>query len=310
GGAAQSSCGGLSSPDEVRRQDGQYTYTAGGQTFTKPVTFYAPKAGTQTAPCPMLVLVPGGCSDKASIEWAAPYLASRGYVAAAVTVNAAAAGGASAVQVCADATVAAIGALLSPDNPFAADGDPSRVGAAGYSLGARALTRVQEEDRRVGAVVEFDNLALSEDGDAGSPACENVPGVVRAPRVPAMGQASEMCSPEAQAGGRDAKQTALRHWKGAGQPAMQLVFAGSNHASFGASASAALKPYFLAYAAAWFDRWLKGDEGASERLLADTVDPGLAGVEARTRAQLLSATWTSGAFFDGHDCGDLLAGCP
>jgi hypothetical protein len=99
------------------------------------------------------------------------------------------------------------------------------VGVAGWSLGARALTRTQAEDERVDAMVAWDNLAVSETGDAGSPACRNVPQPVRPPRVPALGLASESCFDKP----ADAKLTAFDHWREGGIPVMQLVFARATH---------------------------------------------------------------------------------
>jgi dienelactone hydrolase len=175
------------------------------------------------------------------------------------------------------------------------------VGVAGWSLGARALTRTQAEDARVDALVAWDNLAVSEAGDAGSPACQNAPGVLRPPRVPALGQASETC-PELPAA---AKLTAFDRWRLAGVPAMQVVFAGATHFWWSAQASAGQHDVAHAYTRAWFDRWLKADSSATARLLGRTV-PGL---PSRPTAEVLSARFRSAAALDGRACADLRTGC-
>ncbi|MBI5170887.1 MAG: hypothetical protein HZA61_15465, partial [Candidatus Eisenbacteria bacterium] len=53
---------------------------------------------------------------------------------------------------------------------------------------------------------------------------------------------------------------------------------------------------------AWFDRWLKGDLSALDRITSPTV----AGVPAES---LLSARYRSALAADGRECSDLRAGC-
>jgi hypothetical protein len=103
-------------------------------------------------------------------------------------------------------------------------------------LGARVLSRTQEEDARISAIVAWDNFAVSETGDAGSPQCTNQPAVLRMPRVPALGQASDTCND-----GRspDAKKTAFHRWRQFAQPVMQVVFRGANH--FGGARTRAMQ---------------------------------------------------------------------
>jgi dienelactone hydrolase len=257
---------------------------------------WAPAAARQMAPCPVLSLLPGGGAAITSVAWAAERLAASGYV---VIVTLPSSGGSTdAYHV---AAVSGIDFLQSSANPYRAAVDTGRVGVAGWSLGARALTRTQAEDARVDALVAWDNLAVSETGDAGSPACDNVPGALRAPRVPALGQASETC-PDRPSG---AKLTAFERWRAAGVPAMQVVFAGATHFLWSAAAPDAQHDVAHAYTRAWFDRWLKGDTTATARLLGRTA-PGLASRAAR---DVLSARFRSAAALDGRACADLRAGC-
>jgi dienelactone hydrolase len=257
---------------------------------------WAPEAARQTAPCPVLSLLPGGGAAIPSVAWAAERLAASGYV---VIVTLPSSGGSTDAYHA--AAVSGIDFLQSSANPYRAAVDTGRVGVAGWSLGARALTRTQAEDARVDALVAWDNLAISESGDAGSPACENVPGALRAPRVPALGQASETC-PDRPSG---AKLTAFERWRAAGVPAMQVVFAGATHFLWSAAAPVAQHDVAHAYTRAWFDRWLKGDTTATARLLGRTV-PGLA---ARRTTDVLSTRFRSAAALDGRVCADLRAGC-
>lgn len=216
-----------------------------------------------------------------------------GYVA--LVVRPASAGSTASYHV---AAVSGVDFLQSDASPARAATDTGRVGVAGWSLGARSLTRTQAEDARVDALVAWDNLAVSESGDAGSPACTNVPGPLRAPRVPALGLASESC-PER---GAEAKKTAYEAWRAAGVPAAQLVFAGATHFAWSAQAPAAAHDLSHHYTRAWFHRWLKGDTAATARLLARTV-------EGRPLEAVLSATFASAATLDGRSCATLRQGC-
>lgn len=248
---------------------------------------YAPTQSAGTLP--ILSLLPGGGAPLSSVEWAACALAAGGYVVVVTRPSAGA-----SVAAYHTAAVSGIDFLASSANPFRAQSDTGRVGVAGWSLGARALSRTQAEDARVDALVAWDNLALSETGDEGSPACTNQPDPVRTPRVPALGQASETCAGKP----ADAKKTAYTAWRARGVPAAQVVFAGSSHFLWSASGTDAQHALAHHYTAAWFDRWLKTDAGATARLLAP---PG--------GAQSLSTRFRSALFLDGRDCEDLRAGC-
>ena len=261
-----------------------------------PAQAWAPDASRQTAPCPILALLPGGGAQISSVAWAAERLAASGYVV--VVILPSSGGSTDAYHL---AAVSGIDFLQSAASPYRAGADTGRVGVAGWSLGARSLTRTQAEDPRVDALVAWDNLAVSETGDAGSPACQNVPGALRVPRVPALGQASEAC-PGAPPG---AKLTAFERWRAAGVPAMQVVFAGATHFWWSAQASDAQHDLAHAYTRAWFDRWLKADSTATAQLLGRAA-PGL---PSRATAAVLSAQFRSAAAFDGRACEDLRAGC-
>jgi hypothetical protein len=143
----------------------------------------------------------------------------------------------------------------------------------------------------VDALMAWDNLAVSESGDEGSPACGNQPAPLRTPRVPALGQASESCAGKP----ADAKKTAYAAWRARGVPAMQVVFAGATHFLWSAAAPEAEHALAHHYTLAWFDRWLRQDATATPRLLSRTGP--------------LSTRFRSAAFLDGADCEDLRAGC-
>ena len=283
-------CGGIGGT--IRTQEIQIPQQGGGTLNAK---IFAPDASKQTAPCPAISMLPGGGAPILSVEWAAVRLAANGYI---VIITKPEFGG--SVESYNTAAKSGIDYLLSDANPYLKNINTKLIGAAGYSLGSRALVKTQEEDKRIRAIVGWDNLAVSETGDIGSPACTNTPKPLRMPRVPALGQASETCSD-----GRDtdAKKNGFNHWRVAAQPAMQLVFKGATHYFWSARAGND-KTWNLAnyYTLNWFDRWLKNDKAATARLLSRKID----GVSADN---ILSSTFRSAVFFDGYDCKDFRTEC-
>lgn len=209
--------------------------------------------------------------------------------------------------------------LLGPDNPWAAHVDATRVGATGHSLGARTASYLQDPayDRgpgtapRVHAVVGLDNLSSNYFGDSsassnggttnnlvnGQPLGGDGPIAVTAP---GLGLASDE-----EGGDPDEKKAASDHFRAGGQWSGMLVFEGVAHGEFGQQASsveADLKR-FAHYTLAWFDRWLRDDPTALDRLLVRELD----GVPVET---YLSDTKRSGWFLPGlTDCEDWRAGC-
>lgn len=285
---ASIACGGMGG--SVRSQVVTLPQRGGG--FLEGKAF-APDPQRQTGPCPLISLLPGGGAGINSVEWAARRLAENGYV---VIISKPAMGSSTASYH--TAAVSGIDFLVSPANPYRAATDTTAVGVAGWSLGARSLTRTQAEDSRVDALVAWDNLAKSESGDDGSPACTNVPGAIRTPRVPALGQASETC-PSKEA---EAKKTAFEWWRSHGVPTMQVVFAGSSHFLWSAQAPDADHDLSHHYTVAWFARWLKADTTATERLVARRVN-------GREISALLSSQFRSAVFLPGKHCPELRAGC-
>lgn len=253
---------------------------------------YAPDVGVWTAPYPLISMLPGGGADIDSVEWAAQLLARDGYM---VVITKPQSGGSAASYN--TAAKSGIDYLLSAANPYLSEADTNRIGACGWSLGARALSRTQEEDHRVDCIVAWDNLAISENGDEGSPSGGGSGLPVRTPRVPALGQASEMPGLDARS-----KLTAWEHWRSRGVPCAEIVFAvgttSAAHLKWGTAGSVMEHDRFHHYTRAWFDRWLKNDRMGVERLLVSTLD----GVSA---SSFLSNSFTGGLYADGYDSSDL-----
>jgi dienelactone hydrolase len=288
--ASGNACGGIGGT--IRARDAVIPQRGGGTLNAK---IFAPDASLQTAPCPLITMLPGGGAEISSVEWAASRLAANGYVVIITKPQS----GASLNDYNAAAR-SGIDFLISAANPYLNSTDTDAIGAAGWSLGARVLSRTQEEDTRISAIVAWDNFAVSETGDAGSPQCTNQPGTLRTPRVPALGQASDTCNDGRSA---DAKKTAFHRWRQFGQPVMQVVFRGANHFWWSAAATQAQHDLTHYYTKNWFDRWLKGDLTATGRLTA-RVMAGNTALET-----LLSQNFYSAAFFDGYNCDDLRTNC-
>jgi dienelactone hydrolase len=282
-------CGGIGGV--IRTQSATIPQRGSGTLNAK---IFAPDAALQTAPCPLITMLPGGGAEITSVEWAAQLLAADGYV---VIITKPQTGG--SLNDYNTAAISGIDYLISNANPYLSSTDTDAIGAAGWSLGARILSRTQEEDRRISAIVAWDNLAVSEAGDLGSPACTNQPTTVRTPRVPALGQASDTCIDGRTA---EAKKIGFNRWRQFSQPTMQVVFRGSNHFWWSTAASQAQHNLTHYYTRNWFDRWLKGDLTATSRLLSRTVNNS-------PLETVLSQTFYSAAFFDGYNCDDLRTGC-
>jgi hypothetical protein len=281
-------CGGIGGT--IRSRDVVVPPIGGGAGL--PGRVYAPDADRQTGPCPLVSMLPGGGAPISSVEWAATRLAASGYV---VVITDPSGNTPSTYDV---AGRSGITFMESSANPFADATDTDRVGVSGWSLGGRSWTKSQDIDPRIDAVVTMDHLAISETGDLGSPACSNQPRPVRPARVPAMGLASESCTQN----GADSKLTAHEHWRAADLATMSLVLDKCTHFCWSQSASSAQHDLNHYYTQAWFDRWLKGDASATERLLARTV-------LGKPVESVLSDSFRSGVFLDGTDCGDFRAGC-
>lgn len=257
----------------------------GGANLT--ANLYAPDVALGTGPYPVISMLPGGGAGLSSVEWAALRLATNGYIVCLTLPQS------STENKYAAACQSGMDFLLSASNPYLAESLTNRVGICGWSLGGRSLVKVQDEDARVKCLVCWDNLAISEKGDAGSPQGSNLPIPVRTPRVPALGQASENGN-----SGSDVKLIGWKWWRDAGLPVAEIVFKNSSHFWWSGSGSTPQK-YEAAhhYTQAWFDRWLKGDVSATTRLLATNV----AGL---TLTNLLSDSFKSAVFADGYDVAD------
>ena len=221
-------------------------------------------------------------------------------------------------------------------NPLAEMVDPSRVGIAGHSLGAAAVSYVGQIDPRVDAIAAWDNLR----GPSPSPpAC----GSGSAPRPagqpltkPALGISNDygiVPTPNTSDPDPEAATEGFRAYKQAGVDSMEFVIRGGTHEESAfipgmttvALGLASLRGGDMVawYSTAWFDRYVKCKPGsvcaadADRRLLTDrwlndsrsgaidlNGDPNAYSFYKRSRYDFETSSGGPAV------CDDMRAGCP
>ena len=170
--------------------------------------------------------------------------------------------------------------FLSGGNPVLAYLDASRVGIAGHSLGAGAVSQVGQCDSRVKAIVAWDNLsAPSSCGGATYPAEYQYTGDPLL-HTPALGMSNDYAfntQPRDTAPEPEGKQGGYKQLVAAGVDAAEVVLRGATHLEY-MYIDAVLPASRLGermasyYTVAWFDRYLKGEASAFDRLVATSFD--------------------------------------
>lgn len=237
--------------------------------------------------------------------------------------------------------------FVSDANPLFGLVDVDRIGLAGHSLGASAVSAVgnrevpvpSRPDIEIDAVVGWDNLAL--------PETDPVSGVALEPRIPSMGHGAEyFFNAGPPPSNPEGKNTAFSRFRDAGVDTYQVNLRSSTHLEWTyipyiLPASSEGERVAMHYTLAWFDRYLKGGDetfpanerleqraDAQRRLLlaefdasADASAIGAGTYDAATNSNVphtlagepvvdhLSRYLRSAYAFDGHDCEDVLAGC-
>ena len=175
----------------------------------------------------------------------------------------------------------------TPYNPMWHLVDPTRVGLAGHSYGAAGATWVGQQDRRVDAVVAWDNLCnpakkprSSAPGRAAGAGTACAPGGRGSPepRVPSLGISGDYyATPTPYSSQPDPreKSRASREFSAAGVDTGQVVIRGGTHyewsyiptPAFGATLRGIDASAW--YTTAWFNRYVKGSDSALRMLLTD-----------------------------------------
>jgi hypothetical protein len=183
-------------------------------------------------------------------------------------------------------------------NPWAHLVDPNRVGLAAHSVGAEAISAVQGHDRRVHAIAAWDNLLPL------APA-----------RVPALGMnpdyAGLAVQPFRADPDPDARNAGFRAWRDAGVDVMQITPRGSSHLDWSyiplvLPGSRHGERVAMYYTLAWFDRYLRGDRSALDRLTAYRYD-GSADASAIGTGAWDPRTGNAPHRIEGQSAGDRLS---
>jgi dienelactone hydrolase len=212
--------------------------------------------------------------------------------------------------------------FLSDRNPLRGLVDDARLGLAGHSLGATAVSQVGNRevpvpddvfaamgvepfDIDIDAVIGWDNASV--------PETDAVTGQPLAPRVPTMGQNAEYffnTTPRSDAGNPDSATGTFERFRAAGVPAMQVALRSSTHLEWTyipliLPASQEGERVAMHYTLGWFDRWLKGGEDA---LAADGDEAVAQAVDAQRRLGARTFDGSADASAIGAGTWDLEAG--
>jgi dienelactone hydrolase len=209
-------------------------------------------------------------------------------------------------------------------NPFSQLLDTSRVGIAGHSLGAAGVSYVGQIDKRVRAIVAWDNLSDPSARTTPPFTCPSGSAPRPAPVAltkPSLGMSNDYGltpTPYTAAPDEQAKNAASNAMTKAGVPSGQINTRGGTHYEYAfipnPGFGATLRGMNMAawYTGAWFDRYVKGDTGADRRLKTSRwrIDSGEAAVDPNGDGNLYSAYLKSRLAFAGYVCEDLRTGCP
>ena len=259
-------------------------------------------AGLKTfePPYPAVVIVHGGYSSKRLHRSAAQVLAEAGYMTIALETTAPMGTHGPDAQSVMDWVFATPKAPLAGANAFFPHWeqlDTRMVGIAGHSQGGSTASLIGQADKRIGAIVAWDNLTALKTGWVDKIGLD--PAADLRIRTPALGigadyyfkvvpttEAPEPAKLNTQGGrGRGAephpKDPGYQELKAAGVDTMLVVLRAGTHLDFslfGGPASRYGEGVINYYTLAWFDRYLKGAHDpalaadAFKRLTAQTFD--------------------------------------
>ncbi len=229
--------------------------------------------------------------------------------------------------------------LDSGYNPFWELLDPSEIGLAGHSYGAAGVSYIGQWDPRVKAIVAWDNLggpgpeagsvpgsgSSSTIGEQGCPADPSARTTVPITK-PALGMSADYglpATPNTSLPEPDAKSTESLAYSEAGVDTGEIVIRGGSHVDFSfiplQAFGASLRGTDMAawYTSAWFDKYLKHEPSADDKLLTTRwrEDPGEAAVDPNGDPNAFSFYYNSrldiGLSGGGRfDCESLRDGCP
>jgi dienelactone hydrolase len=230
--------------------------------------------------------------------------------------------------------------LDSAYDPFWRLLEPSEIGLAGHSYGAAGVSYVGQWDPRVKAIVAWDNLGgpapsssisggpsntsakIGEQGCPADPAARATVPITK----PALGMSADYFlppTPNTSLPDPNAKSLWSHRYSQAGVDTGEIIIRGGSHLDFSwipnqAFGASLRGPDIIDwYTTAWFDKYLKHDPRADDRLLSERwrADPVEAGIDPNHDGNAFSFYYYSrldihlsgGGVFD---CEDLREGCP
>jgi dienelactone hydrolase len=221
-------------------------------------------------------------------------------------------------------------------NPFHSLLNPGEIGLVGHSYGAAGVSYVAQWDRRVKAVVAWDNLgapapqttiagagtSIGEQPCPANPAARTTAAITK----PALGMSADYFlppTPNTSLPDPNAKSTWSANYSKAGIDTGELIIRGGSHLDFSfipnqAFGASLRGPDMIDwYTSAWFDKYLKGDRSADARLLTQRwrSDPVEAGIDPNHDGNAFSFYYYSRLAFHRFggtmfSCEDLREGCP
>ncbi len=168
--------------------------------------------------------------------------------------------------------------FLGAKNPFSTDLDRGRVGLAGHSLGAAAISHVGQCDNRVKAIVAWDNLrAITDCSGIKIPAQFRTKKLIN---VPALGVTNDYAfntQPARTAPDAESKTAGYTQVVKAGQQSQIIALRGATHLTYSYiplvfQANQLGERMASYYTKAWFDLHLRGDRSGLTRLTAKAID--------------------------------------
>ncbi|MCW2991254.1 MAG: hypothetical protein JWM73_1848 [Solirubrobacterales bacterium] len=168
--------------------------------------------------------------------------------------------------------------FLSDKNPWRGALDADRVGIAGHSLGAAAVSEVGQCDNRVKAIVAWDNLSAIKDcsGVTIAPQYRSA-ALLHAPAMALTNDYGFWTQPAVTAPDPHSKDAGYKQVAAAGLDAQIVALRNATHLTYSyiplvMPANELSERMASYYTTAWFDRHLKGDAGALDRLTATAFD--------------------------------------
>ncbi len=174
--------------------------------------------------------------------------------------------------------------LAAAFNPMHSLVDSSRIGIAGHSLGASAVSFIGQRDPRVDTLVAWDNLSAPEEGVFGNHECPSNPDSREGPALtkPAMGISNDYGltpTPFTSDPNPEGKNAGFSDYQTAGVDSMQVNIRGGTHYESSLIPGNTIpvlgtgtrrgQDLVAWYTLAWFDKYVKGDATADARLLTD-----------------------------------------